>query len=418
MSTSPHSSTSTFNPDQYISDVPVTDKEKYEFDKALTDTKVKLFFGKQSGFVGSLVATIEFIWDRTIPTACTNGVFMAWNPEFFFSLTPQSRVTVLAHEAWHIAFQHMMRVGNRDFKIYNYAADYVINGMLDSHDYDMTGFPYLLDRAYDNMTTEEVYDKLMEQVQNGSMLPQNGLDGDFASADDGKDGSGNGSGPDSIMGGMTKEQIRAKAQANIVKAATIAKMSKNAGNLPGEVQEAIDKFLNPKLPWQVILANYFEALTCTEYSFRRPNRRFSDPMLPGRTGANGLEHLVYYLDVSGSVSSEDIIRFNSEVKHIKDTYNPVKLTLVTFDTKIQDIYVFEQDDDFEKIVVTGRGGTDLRCVYEHAKDADPTAIVIFTDLYVSIPKKAPACPLIWICSGHETATVPYGTLIHIENEPT
>ena len=406
---SPHSKKSIFNPDHYISDKPVTVGEIATLNKSLTKTKVKLFFGKSSGFVASLVSTMEFIWDRSIPTACTNGVFMAWNPEFYLSLSSQSRVTVLAHEAWHVAFQHMLRRDNRDPVMYNHAADYVINGMLDDHKYDMTGFPYLLDHKYDGMSTEQVYDALAKEFGDPTNLPLNGLDGDFSEP---------GKGPPGMDGGMSQKEVMAKAKANVIKAATIAKMSKNAGNLPGEVQTVIDSFLAPKLPWQQILLNFFEALTHTEYSFRRSNRRYIDPILPGKMGTNGLEHLIYYLDVSGSVSDEDIRRFNSEVKYIKDNYNPEKLTLVTFDTKLQDEYVFEMDDEFEQIVVTGRGGTDLREVYKHAKKNSPTAIVIFTDLYVSIPKQPPGMPLIWICSGHQTATVPYGTLIHIENEPT
>lgn len=400
---SKHSATSIFNPKDYISDKPITAPERKTLDKLLTKTKVQLFYLNGSGFVASLVATLEFKWDRTIPTACTNGVFMAWNPEFFLSLTPQTRVTVLAHEAWHVAFQHMGRCEGRDPREYNDAADFVINGMLKDHGFDMSGFPFLVDDKYRGMSTEEVYNQIHVDKEENN----NALNGDFAAP---------GSGPPSLTGGMSPSQIQSKALSNVVKASTIAKMNsgKGIGNLPGEVQSILDSFLAPKLSWQTILLNFFEAMTNVEYSYRRTNRRYEDPILPGRSGASGLEHLIYYLDISGSISDKEIQRFNSEVKYIKDTYNPEKLTLVTFDTELQDFYVFEQDDEFEKIVVTGRGGTDLTKVYEHAKEQAPTAMVIFTDLCVRIPDKAPDCPLIWIVSGNDSATVPYGTLVNIE----
>lgn len=393
-----------FNPDDFISDKPITATELEILNKALDRVKVSLFYDQNNaGFLSSLVATMDFVWDRSIPTACTNGVFMAWNPEFFLALSAKSRTTVLAHEAWHVAFQHMGRRGNRDPQDYNSAADYVINNMLEDEGYDMTGFPYLLDKQYKGMNTKEVYDKIHKN-RPGMYNPQHG---DFAEP---------GTGPSSITKGMTPEQIAKKAMGNVMDAATAAKMSKQMGNLPGEIQKMIEEFLNPKVPWQEVLTNYFEALTAVEFSYKSPNRRYQDPILPGRTGRNGLEHMIYYLDVSGSISDEDIVRFNSEVKYIKETYNPEKLTLVMFDTKIHEIYEFEEDDEFEKIVVTGRGGTDLKEVFQHIEDNNPNAVVIFTDLCVTIPKKAPKVPLIWIVSGNPQAKVPYGTLIHIDEE--
>lgn len=388
-----------FDPTNFVSDIPVSDSDKIILDKALDRTKLHLFYENNSGFLSSLIATLEFVWDRTIPTACTNGVFMAWNPEFFLSLDKNTRVTVLAHEAWHIAYDHMSRRGDRDPEDYNSAADYVINNMLKEHGYDMSGFPYLLDPKYEGMTTEQVYDLIAgKKIKN----PQNG---DFATPSNG---------PPSIQNGMTKEQIATKAQGNIMDAATIAKMGNDIGNLPGEVQQMINEFLNPKLPWQEILLNFFEELSNTEFSYRSPNRRYQDPILPGKTGRNGLNHLIYFLDISGSISDKDIQVFNSEVKYIKDTYNPTLLTLVTFDTKIHEIYKFEEDDEFDDIKVTGRGGTDLKAVFKYIKEHSPNAAVIFTDLYVNIPEDPPSCPIIWACTNNSTAEVPYGTLIHIE----
>lgn len=392
-----------FRAENYVSKKPVNAGELEILNKSLDQTKLRLFYEKNSGFIAALVATIEFIWDRSIPTACTNGVMMAWNPDFFLSLDKESRVTVLAHEAWHIGFQHMARCGHRDPQDYNSAADYVINNMLKDHGYYMDGFPYLLDPQYKGMTTEEVYDKIHTEKP-GMYNPQHG---DFADP---------GGGPDSIQGGMSPDAIAKKAMGNVHDAATIAKMSKDYGDLPGEVQQMIDEFLDPKLPWQELLMNFFEALSSVEYSYSRPNRRYVDPILPGKTNRNGLELIHYYLDVSGSITDNDIVRFNSEVKHIKETYNPEKLVLVTFDTKLQDFYEFEEDDEFDQIVVTGRGGTNLTEVWAHAKEHKPSAMVVFTDLYVGIPQENPGVPIIWVVTDNPDCEVPYGTLIHVQDE--
>lgn len=392
-----------FNPADFVSEDLVTEGQTIELNRQLDNVKVLLFQKRWNGFLGPLVASISFTWDNTISTACTNGVYMAWNPKFFKSLDRDTQVTVLAHEAWHIAFQHMNRAGSRIFAVWNIAADYVINNMLKNAGYYMDGFPFLLDPQFDGWTTEQVYDHLMKN--NVTII--NPQEGDFCEP---------GTGPASIQGGMTPGQIAKKAFGNVHSASTASKMSKNAGDLPGEVKQMIDDFLKPKLPWQEILVNFFEAISTVDFSYKVPNRRYSDPMLPGRTGMTGLELMHYYLDVSGSISDMEIKRFNSEVKYIKETYNPEKLVLVTFDTKLQDFYEFSEDDEFEKIVVTGRGGTDLKEVWAHARKHMPNAMVVFTDLHVAIPAEPPGPPLIWICSGNLKAVVPYGIKIDIKED--
>lgn len=392
---------SVFNPEEFLSDKPLTAQEQITLNKALDRTKVQLFYENNAGFLAALVATMEFVWDRTIPTACTNGVFMAWNPEFFLSLSPRSRVTVLAHEAWHVAYDHMGRIAGRNLSDYNEAADHVINNMLKEHGYDMSGFPFLMDPAYSGMSTDEVYEK----IQSGGRHGNNPQNGDFAEP---------GQGPASINQGKTPNQIKQKATGNLMDAAVVAKMNGMEGDIPQEVQEMIDAFLNPKLDWRVLLSHFFEALTSVEFSYSRPNRRYTDIILPGKTGRNGLEKLNYYLDVSGSVSEEEVLRFNSEVKYIKDTFNPETLTLVLFDHKIEKIIEIDEDDEFDKVEILGRGGTSLGPVYSHIHKTNPTAVVIFTDLCVNIPEDPPGPPLIWVCSNNPTAEVPYGKLIHID----
>jgi len=360
--------------------------------------KVKMaLYLKGSVFLGALLCKMDFVWTEEVNTAATNGVSLFWNPKFFEALDFDTRVTVLAHELWHVAYMHMARIGNRNPEIHNIAADHVINLMLQEHGYYMRGFPYYMDIKYTGWSTEDIYDDLMKNPSpNNGSNKKSQLSGDIIP--------------------LPADKSIADVISKVVSAVTTAKMTNGAGDIPGEISLIIEQFLNPKLPWETLLYNFFNEITDFEFSYRRPNRRYSDPILPGMAGTTGLEHLIYYLDISGSVSDDNILRFNSEVKFIKDEFKPQKLTLVTFDTKIQDEYVFEEGDSFEKIIVTGRGGTSLFPVFEHAKKNNPTAMVIFTDLYVGIPMESPLVPLIWICIDNKTATVPYGKLIHLTND--
>lgn len=363
-------------------------------DELFSKTKGGLFFKKGAGFLGTLLAKLNTVWTSEIDTACISAKTLYWNPDFFVSLDRESRISVLAHELWHNAYMHGARLGDRCPDSWNKAGDHAINLMLKQHGYYMDGFPYLMDPQFTDMSTDEIYDIIKKPG-----------------------GGGAGSGPPGLgrdIMGMDPADV-AQAITDVIGAMAAAGMSgMKPGDIPGEITLTVDQFLNPKLPWETILFNFMNALTSQEYSFARPNRRFVDPLVPGLTGRNGLEHLIYYLDISGSITDDHIIRFNSEVKFIQETLEPERLTLVTFDTQIQDVYEFEKDDPFEKVVVTGRGGTDLHDVFEHAQANNPTAMIVFTDMEVGIPEN-PGIPIIWVCIDNPKMKAPYGQLIHLSD---
>lgn len=369
-----------------------------DIDTLFNKTKGNLFFQKNAGFLGSLLCKVTFRWDSSIDTACISPSSLIWNPDFFLSLDKDTRVTVLAHELYHNAYLHSVRLGNRCPDIWNQAGDHRINNDLKKHGYYMGGFPYLMDPKYedDSWSTDLIYDDL---ISSGGKPMERPMGSDIMSSDD--------------------QAELDKAIADVVGAMTTARMTGAlAGDMPGEIGMLIDKFLNPKLPWETILYNFFNALVQEEYSYARPNRRYDDPILRGLTGRNGLEHLVYFVDVSGSITDDQVIRMNSEVRYIQEQLNPERLTLITFDHCIQDTFEFERDDPFPYIEIHGRGGTSLHEPWDYLLRNQPTACVVFTDLCVDIPEN-PGIPLIWVCTDNANAEVPYGQLIHIsEDQPT
>lgn len=396
--------------------------EQAVLDRMLDQTKGRLFFGKRkgTGFLGSMLCSHRFVWDETCLTAWCNGDTIGWNPAFFVWLTPDERVTVLAHELWHTGFDHMSRLGKgRCPDRWNKAADFVINLLLQDHGFvfgtKLMGIGPCLDEQYRDMTTEQVYDLLPDNP--GMPMPQPDPNGAAGSQEAPNQGQPTPDPGQPMHGDLrpvptgSEEKVIGK----IVKAVQAAHMSQEAGDIPGEIELIVDKFLNPILPWEVLLMRFFTDLSSDDYSWKRPNRRY-DEYLPSLGGDSGLEHLIYYLDVSGSVTDADILRFNSEVKHIHEDLRPKRLTLVTFDKKIQDVYEFTDDMPFEKIVVHGRGGTDLDPVRQHIEKHKPTAAVIFSDLYVRPMEQNPGTPVLWVCVGNKKAKVHFGQLIHIDNE--
>ena len=78
--------------------------------KAFNKAKVALMSKGGSGFIATILFSQLYKWSTDIPTACTDGLSITTNPDFFMSLTKGERVFLLAHEGWHVAFQHLTRM--------------------------------------------------------------------------------------------------------------------------------------------------------------------------------------------------------------------------------------------------------------------------------------------------------------------
>ncbi len=65
-----------------------------------------------------------------VKTLATDGARIFYNPLFMFLIGEDARMFVLAHEVCHVIFDTFTRRGERDFRIWNYASDYVINQVL------------------------------------------------------------------------------------------------------------------------------------------------------------------------------------------------------------------------------------------------------------------------------------------------
>jgi predicted metal-dependent peptidase len=309
----------------------------------------------------------------------------------------------------------MVRCGDRDPRIWNYACDIRINNDLSNAGYSFYGTQPWLDHAYDQpvrAAEEDIYDALMNQGYDFISKLKKVLGDAWKGISNGNQGDDVGD----MIPNDDKEDI-AKAIGNVVQAAHQARLSGHAGDIPGEIQTLLKEFLSPVVPWEVLLHKFFHDLCEEDYSWRRPNRRFQDIYLPSRTEDDGkLDHLIYYLDVSGSVTDSQVIRFNSEVKYIKDNFKPRKLTLVQFDTHISDEKTFLEEDDFVELVVVGRGRTMWGCVREHIDEHKPTAAIVFTDMgfFDKVDEPKHKTPTIFVDVSNSKCPAPYGEIIHIK----
>ena len=369
-----------------------------EMEKALDKTKITIFLGSTAALLGSVMCSLDIMFDDRIDTACVGSKMIRWNPEFFTKCTPKGRVFVLMHELWHIARLHRVRRNNREHQRWNHACDYVINEWLFKEGYactpaDVGGISILLDKQYFGKCEEEVFDLLNAA--------------DFEAPE------GTGTMNDMPPSDETDEASDVPIVVRAVEAANQAGMP---GSVPGEVIKYLAEYLNPLVPWQNLLQKFFQDLAENRFTWRRPNRRHPNIYLPSRYKDEGrLTKLNYYLDVSGSVTKRDILRFNSEFKYVKDTYRPEEMTQILFNTGIVSEVVILENEPFTDAIIETGGGTSLYYVREHIIESKPTAAVIFTDLGCSPMAQLPFdIPIIWVVVGKIKTPVPFGTPVYID----
>lgn len=368
-----------------------------EMEKALDKTKITIFLGSTAALLGSIMCSLNIMFDDHIDTACVGSKMIRWNPEFFERCTPKGRVFVLMHELWHIARLHRVRRNNRNHQRWNHACDYIINEWLFKEGYacteaDIGGISCLLDKKYFGKCEEEVYDLLNAD---DFELPDAPSMNDMPPSD---------------------ESDEASDVPIVVRAIEAANQAGMPGSVPGEITRYLAEYLNPLVPWQNLLQKFFQDLAESRTTWRKPKRRCPDMYLPSRYKDIGkLTKLNYYLDVSSSVTKKDILRFNSEFKHVKDTYRPEEMIQILFNTKIVEENVILENDPFTDAIYDTQGGTSLYYVRKHIIESKPTAAVIFTDLGCTPMDTLPFdIPIIWIVVGKIKTPVPFGTPVYID----
>lgn len=392
--------------------------------RALDRVKSKVFMGNDAAFFGPLMSSMNFIWSTEVDTAATDGITIWWNPDFFEEAPTkyQSKFFnefVLRHELFHPGLLHMLRAGTRCHDVWGIATDIRINNYLQTlfqkenpkeTGYFWGTFPACHGVFFDTpkiWAEEEIYDFLKKPGGGGAA-------GVNYTGNPNAWGNGDIQMPDPAQSGSKNQD--AKILNNVVRAMTNAKMEGKPGAIPGNLTQIVDKFLTPIVPWEQLLRQWFTELQDFDYTWARPNRRYTDMYLPSPTQDDGkLAHLMYFQDVSGSITDNDIQRFNSELKFVWEEFKPLKMTIVQFDTRITKIDELKEGDSFTCIEIVGRGGTCLVPVRKMIIEQKPTAAIIFSDMQVAPMEPLPfEIPILWIATNAAGATVPFGKIVHIK----
>lgn len=366
--------------------------------------RAKVSIVLQHPFFARILMDRPMIEDPTVPTAGVDQRGQIYyNAKFIETLTPGQIVFLLCHEAMHVVWQHPARVAHRNKRRWNIATDAVINDTLRE-----CGIGEWIECGVNmpgskEKTADQVYNELPEQ--------------------DGGDGSGEGPGgigDDLLQRGAPvtaeeAERIEAEVKVLVAQAAQVAKM---AGKMPGALAKMVADLIETKIPWHEKLERYMVNFTKGDYSWSRPNRRLAHvAYLPSVGTLPQMGPVVLQIDVSGSVSAQEIAHYNGHIKGIVELCRPSQVHVIYTDTRVCRHDVFEQGEEVNIEFYSG-GGTDMEAgfAYVDEEGIEPDVFVCLTDGYTGFNEgNAPSYPVVWVISS-PNVTAPYGESIHFDME--
>jgi predicted metal-dependent peptidase len=179
--------------------------------------------------------------------------------------------------------------------------------------------------------------------------------------------------------------------------------------------EAVGK---PTINWKEYLQTWVSGRIPDNYTWVRPNRKMmaNYGIYMPRMQLNGAGIGVLSIDTSGSVSDAELKKYVTEIAGVIEICNPEKLYIIQHDAVIQDIYEWNAGDEFTRLKIVGRGGTNITPSFKQAQKFDEQIdwMICFTDMEIGDwPKEAPDFPVLWAATGGDNA--PFGTYINLRD---
>lgn len=385
-----------------------------ELDNKVNKAKLLLLKKKHFAFISSMLYKLNCVEDVTTSTMYYNGLdnSIHLNPLWFNRLSDQEACSALAHEALHYALQHDIRKGNRDPELYNKAADHVVNNILMDYGFELPA-DVPVDRRFQNKTTEYVY-KFMEEEQKNN--------------DDDQDEQDENEQPDSPFGSdiifnlptpqYQAQRSRETLSANQNDESTLGK-GKGIGSSSVTFSELFSSILSGKQSWRDILLEYLNEKSQGDRDWANLDRRMLQLgyYMPDTKTDSRINRIAVAIDISGSVTHNQLDYFLRETKTIKNSLNPELLDVVSFNTALTGLWTFKEHESFDDLRIEIDGGTSLEPVWNHySKPTNkPTFLIVFSDMYVNIPPKSDY-EVIWCVVDNPNWKPPYGKAIYINEE--
>lgn len=341
-------------------------------------------------FFGNLALRLKLV-DATAwcKTAATDGRNFFYNRDFLDKLNKGQLVFLVAHEVLHCVYAHMFRCGGRDPKLFNVAADYVINGEIAEHlvnkkiaemiTKSTVGFDVCYDEKYNGLCTEEVYALLEKNTKVKYQTLDEHLDG-CAGSEDSTGGSSCNVPSEYRYSKEQQEAIKDEIKQAVMQAGQAA----GSSGLPGGVARLLATIAVPLMNWRELITADIKSVIKDDYTWTKRSRKcHSSPYyLPSLKNDMYIE-LCISIDTSGSMSDAMLRDLLSEVVGITSMFKDYLIKLWCFDTSVHAYAEFTPDNiiDIDDYKMAGGGGTDFECNWRFMQKhgITPQKFLMFTD---------------------------------------
>lgn len=338
--------------------------------KRISQFRTELF--KYMPFYGDILSHLSIVESCITKTAGTDGRTIYYNSKYFSKLSDGQQNYVMMHELFHVILMHSLRLGDRDPDIWNIAADYVVNGLIDNLinelsmrnilriNFERPSSGCFLD-CYRDESVEELYIKLYKKHTKAER--------------------------DLIIPGIGEGELKQiiKEITEIVQNA--AKMWTRDPSTESILRQLRILTNEHTLPWNVLLKRYLIEDDAEDTSYDHPERKYlhMDMILPGvgQTSIKSkLDDVWAFIDVSGSIGEDEMNKYITQLHHICKQFD-VNVNIGFWDTEVEAVYKKVKMKDLVNCKADLYGGTDATCIYDYLDENHimPKVMLILTDGY-------------------------------------
>jgi predicted metal-dependent peptidase len=373
-------------------------------------------------FIASLAMRLPLVpvVDARVPTACTDGKTIWFNPAFLRGLSPAERVFVLAHEVWHCALLHSLRRGEREPRCWNLAVDHEVNGLLVADGWTAPRGAVWFER-WSSLSAEEVYERLLAEGPRPGDEPldvhlEPGPAGHRPCGGAPRDAEAEEDAPDLVRDPDFRPEVHGREvwEPWPGRVQVARQICAGHGTLSRAEAAVLARLSEGTVDWRRVLRDFVTRTLGGERSWSPPARRHVHRglYLPSLRGAE--LDIVVAMDTSGSVHSM-LPEMLAEVHGLVSAFARWTIRLIWCDCEIQHEELWTSDDppDLKRLHVPLGGGTDFRPVFTRLQDAPPRILLYVTDGMGDAPEHAPPYPVLWVLGGrHTRAPTPWGQVAH------
>lgn len=369
-----------------------------------------------------------------VPTmAVDKEAHLYYSPDFIETLSDECLKTIICHECLHLALHHVTRGRKQreeSWDGWGISVDAVTNNILLQNNFSFDGISegaiipendtlkfgsppkQIVIKDISKKTAEQIYEELMSQARKKKMIKNIPMYSPTTDLHDKhSEGKEEGEGK-----GKSDKDIEKEWKRRLI---TASEHSKNRGNQPAGIGRYVDELLENKLNWKNILQRQIVNEVVSDFTWMKQSKKSiaSGFYMPSVKKEN--VNIVCFVDVSGSISQDELKEFITEIYNISRYFESLKIQIIFWDTQMNNHFTLNQSTikDILDYKFQGGGGTTFDKCYEWTDENIPNTklIVFFTDGYASFPK-AEDIKTIWILTkeGCKEDDIPYGQIIKLE----